>query len=50
MESNQESQSHEEREVRTLIDRIEQKEASKEATNEAGTKRTLEDYRKTVGS
>ena len=42
-------QSHEEREVQTLVKRIE-KQASQEAAREAETKRTLDDYRKTVGS
>ena len=51
MENNREHlQSHEEREARTLVERIEKKEASQEAAREAETKRTLDDYGKTVGS
>jgi hypothetical protein len=50
MESNPEHQSHKEREAQTLVDRIEKKEASQDASRDAETKRTLEDYRKTVGS
>ena len=49
-------QSHEEREVQTLVTRIE-KQASQEAAREASyeareieTKRTLDDYGKTAGS
>jgi len=42
-------QSHEEREVQTLVKRIE-KQASQEAAREAETKRTFDDYRKTVDS
>jgi hypothetical protein len=49
MENNK-SQSHEEREVQTLVDRIEKKEISQKAAKEAETKRTLEDYAKKVGS
>jgi hypothetical protein len=41
--------SHEEREVQTLVKRIE-KQASQEAARDAETKRTLDDYRKTVGN
>jgi hypothetical protein len=41
--------SHEEREAETLVTRIE-KQASQEAAREAETKRTLDDYAKTVGS
>ena len=42
-------QPHQEREAQTLVKRIE-KQASQEATREAETKRTLDDYRKKVGS
>jgi hypothetical protein len=42
-------QSHEEREVQTLVKRIE-KQVSQEAAKEAETKRTFDDYRKKVGS
>jgi hypothetical protein len=42
-------QSHEEREAETLVTRIE-KQAFQEAAKETETKRTLEDYAKTVGS
>ena len=42
-------QSHEEREAETLVTRIE-KQAFQEAAKEAETKRTVEDYAKTVGS
>jgi hypothetical protein len=49
MENNK-SQSHEEREVQTLVDRIEKKEISQKAAREAETKRTLDDYAKKVGS
>jgi hypothetical protein len=48
-------QSHEEREVQTLVNRIE-KQVSQEAAREsqdareAETKRTFDDYRKEVGS
>jgi hypothetical protein len=40
--------SHEEREVQTLVERIEQMEVTKEAAREAETKGTLDDFRKTV--
>jgi hypothetical protein len=51
MENNQEHpQSHEEREVQTLVERIEQMEVTQEAAREAKTKRMLDDFRKTVGS
>jgi hypothetical protein len=55
MENNQEhSQSHKQREAQTLVDRIEKKDAAHEAANqtarEAETRRTLDDYRKRVGS
>jgi hypothetical protein len=50
METN-EYQSHEDREAQTLVERIEKKvEASEEATKQAETKRTLDDYARTVGS
>jgi hypothetical protein len=42
-------QSDEEREVQTLVKRIE-KQVSQEAAREAETKRTVDDYRKQVGS
>jgi hypothetical protein len=42
-------QSHEEREIQTLVTRIE-KQASEGAAKEAETKRTFDDYRKSVGS
>jgi hypothetical protein len=40
--------SHEEREVQTLVERIEQMEVSKEAAREAEAKVPLDDFRKTV--
>jgi hypothetical protein len=40
--------SHEEREVQTLVERIEQMEVTKEAAREAEAKITLDDFRKTV--
>lgn len=43
-------QSHEEREARKLVDRIEKKQASQEAAKVEETKRTLEDYARKVGS
>jgi hypothetical protein len=43
-------QSHEEREAQTLVKHIERKQASQEAAREAETKKTLDDYRKKVGS
>ena len=43
-------QSHEEREVQTLVNRIEKKQASQEAARQAETKRTLDDYREKVSS
>ena len=42
-------QAHEERETETLVTRIE-KQASQEAAREAETKRTLDDYAKTLAS
>jgi hypothetical protein len=49
MENEQEHpRSHEEREVQTLVERIEQMEVTQEAAREAETKRTLDDFRKTV--
>jgi hypothetical protein len=42
-------QSHQEREVQTLVNRIE-KQVSQEAAREAETKRTFDDYKKKVGS
>jgi hypothetical protein len=49
MENNREyPQSHEEREVQTLMERIEKKEASQEVAREAETKRMPDDFRKTV--
>ena len=49
MENEQEHpQSHEEREVQTLVERIEQMEVTQEAAREAETKRTIDDFRKTV--
>jgi hypothetical protein len=42
--------SHEEREVQTLVERIEQMEVTKEAAREAEAKRTIDDFRKTVQS
>jgi hypothetical protein len=51
MEDKQERfQSHEEREAQKRVRRIEKKEASQEAARRTETKRTLEDYRKKVGS
>jgi hypothetical protein len=41
---------HEDREAQKLVKRIERTQASQEAAREAETKRTLDDYRKTVGS
>jgi hypothetical protein len=43
-------QSHEDREAQKLVKRIETTQASQEAAREAETKRTLDDYRKKVGS
>ena len=43
-------QSHEEREAQTLVTRIEKKQASQKAAEEAETKRTLDDYREKVSS
>jgi hypothetical protein len=40
--------SHEEREVQTLVERIEQMEVTKEAAREAAAKIPLDDFRKTV--
>ena len=40
--------SHEEREVQTLVERIEQMEVTKEAAREAEAKIKLDDFRKTV--
>jgi hypothetical protein len=40
--------SHQEREVQTLVDRIEQMEVTKEAAREAEAKITLDDFGKTV--
>jgi hypothetical protein len=49
MENNREyPQSHEEREVQTLVERIEQMEDTQELRREAETKKTLDDFRKTV--
>ncbi len=42
--------SHEEREVQTLVERIEQMEVTREAAREAEAKRTIDDFRKTVQS
>jgi hypothetical protein len=39
---------HEEREVETLMERIEQMEVTKEAVREAEAKKPLDDFRKTV--
>lgn len=51
MEDTQEQpQSHEDREADKLVRRIEKQQASQEAAREIETKRTLEDYGKTVGS
>jgi hypothetical protein len=44
------SESHEEREAQTLVDRIEKKQASQEAAKVEETKRTLDDYARKVGS
>jgi hypothetical protein len=44
------SESHEEREAQTLVDRIEKKQVSQEAAKTEETKRTLEDYARKVGS
>jgi hypothetical protein len=49
MENNREyPQSHEEREVQTLMERIGKKQSDQEAAREAETKRTPDDFRKTV--
>jgi hypothetical protein len=48
MENNQEHLSHKDREAQTLVDRIEKKEASEETARAAETKKTLDDFRKTV--
>jgi len=54
MAENQEHRSHEQREAQTLVDRIEKKEATREAAEqtakEAETRRTLDDYERTVAS
>ena len=51
MENKQEdTESHEDREVRNLMKRIEDRQAGLEAARDAETKRTLDDYSKTVGS
>jgi hypothetical protein len=51
MENKQEStQSHEDREVQKLVQRIEKTAASQVAAREADTKRTLDEYGKKVGS
>jgi uncharacterized protein with PIN domain len=44
------TESHEDREVQKLVKRIEETQASLEAAREAETKRTLDDYGRTVGS
>ena len=44
------AQSHEDREVQKLVKRIEETQASQVAAREADTKRTPEDYSRTVGS
>jgi hypothetical protein len=44
------AESHEDREVQTLVKRIEETQACLEAAREAETKRTLDDYGRTVGS
>jgi hypothetical protein len=43
-------QSHRDREAQTLVNRIENRQASQEAAREADMKRTLDDYGKKVGS
>jgi len=43
------AQSHQVREAETLVTRIE-KQAVQDAAREAETKRTFDDYRKTIGS
>jgi len=43
-------QSHKDREAQTLVNRIENRQASQEAAREADMKRTLDDYEKKVGS
>ena len=51
MENKQERpKSHEDREAEKLVKRIETTPASQDAAREAETKRTLDDYRKRVGS
>jgi hypothetical protein len=51
MENKQERpKSHEDREAEKLVKRIETTQASQDAAREAETKRTLDDYRKRVGS
>ena len=51
MENKQENtESHENREVQKLVKRIEETQACLEAAREAETKRTLDDYGRTVGS
>jgi hypothetical protein len=44
------TESHEDREVQKLVKRIEETQACLEAAREAETKRTLDDYGRTVGS
>ena len=46
----EDTESHEDREVRKLMKRIEARQAGLEAARDAETKRTLDDYRRTVGS
>jgi hypothetical protein len=48
MRTSEYPQSHEEREVQTLVERIEKKEADQAADREAETKTTPDDSRKTV--
>jgi hypothetical protein len=43
-------QSHKDREAQTLVNRIENRQASQEAAREADMKRGLDDYGKKVGS
>jgi hypothetical protein len=51
MENKQEhTESHKDREVQKLVKRIEETQACLEAARDAETKRTLDDYRRTVGS
>jgi hypothetical protein len=43
-------QSHKDREAQTIVNRIENRQASQEAAREAEIRRTRDDHRKKVGS